>query len=84
MSSSFFIVRYNKLSSANNRNCVPGDIPLCISFMYIRNKRGPSTVPCGTPDSTGAGSDTAPSTTTTWLLLDRKDSIHLSVDALIP
>ena len=28
--------------------------------MYIRNKRGPSTVPCGTPEVTGEEGDVLP------------------------
>ena len=47
------------------------------SLINSRNKRGPRTVPCGTPLTTGALSETAPSTMTCWLLSDKKDSIHL-------
>ena len=36
--------------------------------MWTRNRIGPSTVPCGTPDSTGASDDDSPSTTLTFLL----------------
>ena len=32
--------------------------------MYMRNNSGPNTVPWGTPDRTGAGSDDSPSHTT--------------------
>ena len=32
--------------------------------MYTRNKSGPSTEPWGTPETTGRGSDCAPSNTT--------------------
>ena len=31
-----------------------------IPSMYIRNRRGPTTEPCGTPDSTGRASDELP------------------------
>jgi len=34
------------------------------SFMWSKNKRGPSTVPCGTPDNTLPSGDLNPSTTT--------------------
>ena len=41
---------YNKQSSANN---LSGDVIfLVMSLIYRRNIRGPSTVPCGTPDET--------------------------------
>ena len=32
--------------------------------MYVKNSRGPSTEPCGTPEITGAGKDDLPFTTT--------------------
>jgi len=31
-----------------------------ISLLYVRNMRGTSTAPCGTPDLTGAASDDSP------------------------
>ena len=37
---------------------------LAMSFMYRMNIKGPSTVPCGTPDLTAVSSDDSPSTTT--------------------
>ena len=47
------------------------------SLINIRNRRGPRTVPCGTPLTTGALSGTAPLKMTCWLLSDKKDSIYL-------
>ena len=34
-----------------------------MSFMCTENNKGPRTVPCGTPDATGAQSDLTPFTT---------------------
>ena len=34
--------------------------------MYTKNMSRPNTVPCGTPDLTGATSDNSPSTITLW------------------
>ena len=42
---------------------VPGVKLSLMSFTYKRS--GPKTVPCGTPDRTGAGDDFAPSSRTT-------------------
>ena len=46
------------------------------SLMNSRNKREIRTVHCSPALTTGALSETAPSTMTCWLLSD-KDSIHL-------
>ena len=54
------------------------------SFMYVRNKQGPSTEPCGTPDLTLMWSDWLPSTTTACFRSCKKFSIHLEVLPLIP
>ena len=45
-------------------------------FMYIKNKRGPRTDPCGTPDRTWVSGDEAPSTTTYCFLLVRYEATH--------
>ena len=34
------------------------------SFMYSRKRRGPKTVPCGTPEETGTEEDEEPSSRT--------------------
>ena len=47
-----------------------------MSFVCSKNKRGPSTLPCGTPEVNGPGPDVCPSTSTRWLLLARKLLIH--------
>ena len=47
-----------------------------ISLMYMRNRQGPSTDPCGTPDNTVQASDFSPSRTTFCDLSDKKDLIH--------
>ena len=44
------ICLYMALSSAKS---LIFEVTFCsMSFIYIRNRRGPSTVPCGTPDAT--------------------------------
>jgi hypothetical protein len=40
----------NKLSSAKRRTS--DSVWLGMSLMYVKNNKGPSTVPCGTPDNT--------------------------------
>jgi hypothetical protein len=42
------------------------------SLMKSRNKRGPSTLPCGTPDETGAVFEVQPPKTTLWSLPFKK------------
>ena len=54
------------------------------SFMNIRNNSGPNTVPWGTPLTTLALSDVAPSTNTCCVLLLRKAYIHLYVVPCMP
>ena len=68
-SSSVLMRQYKRQSSAKRRALawtLDGR-----SLMYARNSRGP-TVPWGTPEVTGAEVDDLPSTTTFWVLLDRK------------
>ncbi|KAH3739393.1 hypothetical protein DPMN_046045 [Dreissena polymorpha] len=48
-------------------------------LMYRRNRQGPRTVPCGTPEVTGEDSDEGSWTTTFWLRPNRKQSIHQRV-----
>ena len=64
------IVLYNSESSANNLTV--DWTQWGRSLIYARNKRGPSTIPWGTPDVTGAGLDVFPSRVTCWCLLLRK------------
>ena len=84
MSSSVLIVRYRRLSSANSLILVPSVRFLLMSFMYVRNRRGPRTVPWGTPERTGAGEDLAPSTSTVCMRLERNDRIHRRSDPPMP
>ena len=49
------------VSSANNF-CTAVLNAFEMSFMYIRNRRGPSTEPCGTPHSTVFNDDVTPLT----------------------
>ena len=53
------IAKYSRLSSANRRILDVMSLP--ISLIYKRNIKGPSTVPCGTPDVTLAVLDLSPS-----------------------
>ena len=52
--------------------------------MKARKSTGPSTMPCGTPDSTGTQPDPSPTTTTLCVRPSRKDFIHAWVFPLIP
>ena len=54
------------------------------SFMKAMKSRGPSTLPCGTPEVTGEVSDLKPSSTTCCVLPERKSCIHFSKLPLIP
>ena len=54
------------VSSANSKMLLV--TPSSRSLMYIKNKIGPSTDPCGTPLKTGFQFETSPSTTTLCLL----------------
>ena len=60
MEASFWesITLYNKQSSANS--CSGDKILLVMSLIYNKNIRGPSTVPCGTPDVTVTGVEDLP------------------------
>ena len=75
-SSLVLMVLHSKLSSAKSLMCVPLEMLESMSLMYARNRRGPRTVPWGTPERTGAGEDAAPSTRTVWVLFDKKERIH--------
>ena len=79
-----WIVRYTRLSSAKSLMPVPAERFLLMSFMYVRKRSGPRTVPWGTPESTGAGADVAPSTSTDCSRKERKERIHFSRGPPIP
>jgi hypothetical protein len=49
------------------------------SLMYIKNSSVPRTVPWGTPEVTGAGSDATPSKITLWVRPARKLLIKFKV-----
>ena len=55
-----------------------------MSFMKVRNNKGPRTVPCGIPEHTGNGSLASWFTTTLCSRFVRKDFIHLLVIPVIP
>ena len=52
--------------------------------MYARNKMGPRTEPCGTPEETGIALDWKTFVTTDCFLLSKKVLIHFKVSPLIP
>ena len=54
-SAGLVIVHYIMQSSANIR--ISDWMLLVLSLMYRRKRRGPRTVPCGTPDVTGSLED---------------------------
>ena len=58
--------------------------PSSRSLMYIKNKIGPSTDPCGTPLKTGFQFETSPSTTTLCLLSVSHCSIQFIILIPIP
>ena len=74
--------RYINKSLAKRR--IDEEMESDISFMKVRNSKGPSTVPCGTPDKTSDQSEASPSTTTRWDLLVRKFSNHFKREPRIP
>ena len=49
---------------------------LQISFTWARNRRGPNTLPCGTPDVTLTSSDSCPPTLTLCVRPKRNSLIH--------
>ena len=68
------MVRCTSASSANKR--VDDVILSDKSFIYRRNYKGPSTIPCGTPESTVTEDDVLPSRMTLCERPIRKDDIH--------
>ena len=54
------------------------------SLMYARKRRGPRTVPWGTPDVMSAGEECTPSRSTSCFLSAKNDPIHLSVLSWTP
>ena len=76
------IVRYTAVSSARSRTC--DDSFSGRLFMKTRNRIGPKTEPCGTPELTGTDPDSSPSITTVCDLLPRKAQIQDSAFPLIP
>ena len=78
----FLISLYRTQSSANRRTVEW--ILLGKSLMYIRKRRGPSTVPCGTPDSTWVQGECPPLTTTLCSRHVRNFEIQACVLLLMP
>ena len=67
------------MQSSANSQTVELEIHSGRSFMYTRNRMGPSTVPCGTPEVTGTDVEVSPSSTTAWVLFLRKSAIQACV-----
>ena len=65
-------------SSANKR--ISEEMPSVMSLIYNRKSRGPRTVPCGTPDSTGRKRNCAPFSTTLWDIVPVKNEEIHSLD----
>ena len=74
---SVFNFKIQTQSSANR--CISDSVPSEMSFMYKEDKRGPRTVPCGTPDMTGALSSLLPLAAILCGGKQRKASIHFIV-----
>ena len=55
-----------------------------MSLMYSRNKTGPRTEPCVTPEDTGTSSEHPPSRRTLWLVPIKRDWIQWSVLPCLP
>ena len=66
--------RYRRQSSAKRRT--DEVTTLGRSFICCKNKRGPRTVPCGTPDITLAGLECLPSAPTDWVRVFKKEAVQ--------
>ena len=64
LQSDIFLLELKHLESSANSATVAFWTVLGMSFIYKRNKSGPNTEPCGTPDTAGSQSELRPSTTT--------------------
>ena len=74
--------RYMRQSSANNLTWEV--TTLGRSFMWIKNSKGPRTVPWGTPDKTLAGLEYFPSTSTDCDLVFKKEAVHFHRGPCMP
>lgn len=63
--------------SSANKNDSEWTIDEGKSFIYKRNKRGPSMLPCGTPEITGNIEELPLLIHTYWCLLERYSRNHL-------
>ena len=69
-------------SSANNNSL--HEHAAGMSFIYKRNRRGPNTLPCGTPHGINWGSDRDWLTSILWILSERYVENQLTADLDIP
>ena len=74
------ISQWQTQSSA--KSLISDSMSVEISLMYKGNNKGPKTVPCGTPDKTGAQSDFAPFTTTRCWAINGPNSVASSFRTL--
>ena len=82
MSSWESIILYNKQSSAKSLS--DDVIFLEMSLMYSKNIRGPSTVPCGTPDVTITEGEDSPLSKTRCVRSVNHALIQLKMSFLMP
>ena len=59
------------VSSANKAICEGEVVAAGRSLIYIENRRGPRTDPCGTPEPIERYGETVPLAATAWTLLER-------------
>ena len=79
-----FLQEYKRLVSSAKWYVVEYFNALFISFIYIKNSRGPRIDPCGTPQLVGSLGEVISSITTLWCLFDRYDENHVFAIPLIP
>ena len=83
-SSGLWISRYTRQSSAKRWHLVDGCRTDKRPLMYRRNRSGPSTVPCGTPEVTSELEENCPSMITLCVCPRRNDSIYVRMLPLMP
>ena len=76
---------YSSISSAYRLTKLPlFNCTSATSFMYIKNNKGPSTDPCGTPDKTGVYGDSLPLRTKNCSLLKRYENKQFDICLFMP
>ena len=80
----FIFLSVKMLVSSAKWRIIEWEIASFRLLIYIRNSKGPSTNPCGTPWVTSILSETGSLTIVCWILFVRCDSNQLSVTPLTP